>query len=125
MQYNDLALVGTNNTSMIQTAVMNGNFGDAGPAPVGKYRGISPSGAFDMAGNVREWIWNGLSERHYLLGGSWGVPEYLFYESAELLSSFDRNAPNGFRCVKLSSGGRLPELTMTEIPDKRSGVDIN
>jgi formylglycine-generating enzyme required for sulfatase activity/dienelactone hydrolase/predicted Ser/Thr protein kinase len=114
----------TSNTSMVQPVVMNSNFGDAGPAPVGKYRGISPYGAFDMAGNVREWSWSGLSNRRILLGGSWGVPAYLFYEGGELLSPFDRSVSNGFRCIKLSSGSRLSQLTMAEIPAKRIGVDI-
>jgi eukaryotic-like serine/threonine-protein kinase len=111
--------------SLIQPMIMNSNFGDAGPAPVGKYRGISPFGAFDMAGNVREWIWNGLSDRRYLLGGSWGVPAYLYFETGELLSPFDRSASNGFRCIKLSSGSRLTELTMAEIPAKRKGVNLD
>jgi formylglycine-generating enzyme required for sulfatase activity/dienelactone hydrolase len=104
--------------SLIQAVVRNSNFGDAGPAPVGKYGGISPYGAFDMAGNVREWIWNGSSDRRYLLGASWGVPEYVYFKTGELLSSFDRSASNGFRCIKLSSGRHLPELTMAEIPGK-------
>src|SRR5262249_18499739 len=34
------------------------NFAGHGPAHVGTYRGISPVGAYDMAGNVKEWCWN-------------------------------------------------------------------
>ena len=33
------------------------NFGD-GPAPVGSRPGINFAGAYDMAGNAREWCWN-------------------------------------------------------------------
>jgi formylglycine-generating enzyme required for sulfatase activity len=29
-----------------------------GPEPVGRNPGISPFGAYDMAGNVRKWCWN-------------------------------------------------------------------
>ncbi len=121
----DLALVGTNNSSMVQPVVLNSNFGDAGPVAVGKYRGISPYGAFDMAGNVREWIWNGLGERRYLLGGSWGVPEYLYYERAELISAFDRSPSNGFRCVKLPSGSRPPNVTLSEIRTETRSPDMS
>src|SRR5215469_15340930 len=34
------------------------NFGGNGPAKVGSYAGLSQAGAYDMAGNVREWCWN-------------------------------------------------------------------
>ena len=34
------------------------NFSKKGPAPVGKYQGMSHFGAYDMAGNIREWNWN-------------------------------------------------------------------
>lgn len=35
-----------------------GNFGGKGPSPVGAYRGMSWCGAYDMAGNVKEWCSN-------------------------------------------------------------------
>ena len=31
---------------------------DEGTAPVGEHGGIGPFGTYDMAGNVREWLWN-------------------------------------------------------------------
>ncbi len=116
---------GTNNSSMIQPVIMSSNFGDAGPAPVGKYRGMSLYGALDMAGNVREWIWNGLGDRRYLFGGSWGVPEYVYYEGGELISPFDRSLLNGFRCIKLPSGSRLAEVALAEIPTPSRGVETS
>ena len=112
------------NTSMIQPVVTNSNFGFSGPAPVGKFRGISPYGAFDMAGNVKEWAWNGAPGGRYLLGGSWGVPEYLFYESAELLSPFDRSPANGLRCMKLTGSHPPPAATMAEVPRRRPDSDF-
>src|SRR5216683_3022438 len=109
----------TQNSSMIEPIIRNSNFAGSSPAPAGKFRGISPYGALDMAGNVREWIWNGAPGGRYLLGGSWGVPEYLFFESGELLSPFDRSPTNGFRCVKLLGNRPLPAATTAEAPTRR------
>ena len=78
------------------------NFGGKGPARVGSYRGLSPFGNYDMAGNVKEWCWNEAGEKRYILGGAWNDPEYLFPEP-EARSPFDRSATNGFRCMKTAS----------------------
>ncbi len=78
------------------------NFGGKGPAPVGNYRGLTPSGAYDMAGNVKEWCWNAIGDRRYILGGAWSEPGYMF-SSADAQSPFDRSPTNGFRCVKYSA----------------------
>jgi serine/threonine protein kinase/formylglycine-generating enzyme required for sulfatase activity/cephalosporin-C deacetylase-like acetyl esterase len=76
------------------------NFGGAGLAPVGTYRGMSWSGAFDMAGNVKEWISNEASSgKRYIMGGAWNEPTYMFYD-ADARSPFDRSASFGFRCAK-------------------------
>jgi serine/threonine protein kinase/formylglycine-generating enzyme required for sulfatase activity/dienelactone hydrolase len=109
----------TQNSSMIEPIIRNSNFAGSSTAPAGKFHGISPYGAYDMAGNVREWIWNGAPGGRYLLGGSWGVPEYLFFESGELLSPFDRSATNGFRCVKLLGNRPLPTVAIADVPPER------
>ena len=74
------------------------NFAGKGPAAVGSFTGLSTAGAFDMAGNVREWCANevaGTDER-YILGGSWADPPYgLTHANAR--APFDRSAENGFR----------------------------
>jgi eukaryotic-like serine/threonine-protein kinase len=76
------------------------NFGGAGPAPRGGYRGMSWSGAFDMAGNVKEWISNEASSgKYYVLGGAWNEPIYTFYND-DARSPFERSANFGFRCAK-------------------------
>jgi serine/threonine protein kinase/formylglycine-generating enzyme required for sulfatase activity/cephalosporin-C deacetylase-like acetyl esterase len=76
------------------------NFGGTGSAPVGKYRGMSWSGAFDMAGNVKEWVLNEAdSGKRYLLGGAWNEPSYTFNDP-DARSPFDRSPNSGFRCAR-------------------------
>jgi eukaryotic-like serine/threonine-protein kinase len=74
------------------------NFGGEGPAAVGSHPGLSPWGNYDMAGNVREWVWNAAGARRYTLGGSWNDPTYLF-TGPDALDPFDRSPTQGFRCA--------------------------
>ena len=74
------------------------NFGGKGPAPAGSHEGLSPFGASDMAGNVREWVFNAAGDRRYTLGGSWNDPTYLF-TGPDALDPFDRSPDQGFRCA--------------------------
>ncbi len=74
------------------------NFSGEGAAPVGEYAGMSPFGAFDMAGNVREWTWNETEAGRFILGGGWTDPEYMFTD-ANAQSPFNRDPINGFRLM--------------------------
>jgi dienelactone hydrolase len=86
----------SNGPSMIPAS----NFGGSGPAPHGTYHGMSWSGAFDMAGNVKEWISNvARSDKRYILGGAWNEPIYTFYDS-DARSPYERSDTFGFRCAK-------------------------
>ncbi|HEV8118913.1 MAG TPA: bifunctional serine/threonine-protein kinase/formylglycine-generating enzyme family protein, partial [Thermoanaerobaculia bacterium] len=85
------------------------NFGGQGPARVGTYQGLTAAGAYDMAGNVREWCRNeAVGGRRYILGGAWSDPGYLF-SSSDAQLPFDRSPINGIRCARYTSpvGGRL------------------
>ena len=79
------------------------NFGGQGPAPVGTHQGLTQPGAYDMAGNVREWCLNEtVGGRRYILGGAWSDPGYMF-SSSDAQLPFDRSPINGLRCAKYTS----------------------
>jgi formylglycine-generating enzyme required for sulfatase activity/pimeloyl-ACP methyl ester carboxylesterase len=76
------------------------NFGGSGPAPVDAYPfGMSPFGAYNMAGNVKEWTANPLGTGYGVTGGSWADPIYLYPAYGALARA--ASAPTlGFRCAK-------------------------
>jgi serine/threonine protein kinase/formylglycine-generating enzyme required for sulfatase activity/predicted esterase len=95
------------------------NFGGAGVLPVGSKPGMSPFGSLDMAGNVKEWVWNEADEgKRYVLGGAWDEPNYMFVDG-DAQSPFLRASNVGFRCVKYADSEPLPKLASEAIPSPR------
>jgi eukaryotic-like serine/threonine-protein kinase len=90
------------------------NFRNKGHEPVGKYQGITRFGAYDMAGNVREWCWNETPVGHIIRGGAWSDASYL-YSYLSQLPSFDRSPKNGFRCVQYIDKEKIPESAFQKI----------
>ena len=91
------------------------NFGGKGPTAVGASRAIGPYGTHDMAGNVREWVWNETADkRRWILGGQWGDPWYLFVVPNSLPAE-DRAAANGFRCARYNEGKPMPDRLLARV----------
>ena len=86
------------------------NYGNRGPAAVGAQRAMSRFGALDMAGNAREWTFNG-SDRsgdHFIPGGGWNDEVYSFND-AYTQDGFDRSATNGFRCMQPAGASNVSD----------------
>jgi eukaryotic-like serine/threonine-protein kinase len=95
------------------------NFGGAGVVPVGSKQDMSPWGNYDMAGNVKEWIWNEAeSGKRYVLGGGWDEPTYMFIDP-DAQSPFLRAANIGFRCVKYIEPESIPAVATAPMPSPR------
>jgi serine/threonine protein kinase/dienelactone hydrolase len=84
------------------------NFSGKGPVAVGSLPGITSYGAFDMAGNVREWCWNKTPKGRLLRGGAWSDRTYMF-DSLSQAPPMDRSPKNGFRCALYPSPEKIPE----------------
>jgi serine/threonine protein kinase/dienelactone hydrolase len=84
------------------------NFKDKGPVPVGSLSGITAYGAFDMAGNVREWCWNETPKGRLIRGGAWDDNPYMFGNPSQA-PPMDRSAKNGFRCALYPKPNKVPE----------------
>jgi formylglycine-generating enzyme required for sulfatase activity/tRNA A-37 threonylcarbamoyl transferase component Bud32/pimeloyl-ACP methyl ester carboxylesterase len=78
------------------------NLGGSGPAPVDAYPlGVSTYGAYNMAGNVKEWTANPVRDGYGVTGGSWEDPIYLY--SAYGAAARNSSAPTlGFRCARVA-----------------------
>jgi len=95
------------------------NLSGRGTVPVGQTRSVNRFGVHDLAGNVREWIWNPIDRpgERFILGGGWNDPGYAFVD-AYAQPSLDRSPSNGFRCMReLDPEPNLERLTRTiEVP---------
>ncbi|KKM23169.1 hypothetical protein LCGC14_1617910, partial [marine sediment metagenome] len=84
------------------------NFKGDGPAPVGSHQGMTSYGAYDMAGNVREWCWNKAQKGRLIRGGAWNDNTYMFKHWSQA-PPFDRSSKNGFRCALYPDPEKIPE----------------
>lgn len=81
--------------------VPRANLAGHGTVPVGTTQSVNRFGVHDLAGNVREWVWNEATpgKQRFILGGGWNDPDYAFAD-AYAQPPLDRAATNGFRCLR-------------------------
>ena len=108
-------------TGLASQIVPVSNFSGKGP------RGVEdgppgPFGAHDMAGNVREWIWNGGAGGRYALGGAWNEPAYVFTNAGQS-QPFERSVGGGFRCMKTIEGSTPPAEAFAAVPAPEKVVE--
>jgi hypothetical protein len=76
------------------------NFGGIGTRPVGENRAMTTMGVYDLAGNVREWAWNGTGQDEKVTaGGAWSDA---YYHAEDLIpkSPWDRDSTHGLRLIR-------------------------
>ncbi len=90
-------------------SVGRANFAGSGSMPVDAFPfGISPYGAYAMAGNVKEWTANPMGDGYVVTGGSWEDPAYLYTEFGSQPASHSSMAL-GFRCARTVSEARAAQ----------------
>jgi formylglycine-generating enzyme required for sulfatase activity len=103
------------------------NFGGRGAERVGASASIGPYGTHDLAGNVKEWIWNQSSNgRRFILGGGWNEAPYQFHDE-DARDPLERGAGFGFRCMRqdtpLAAASTAPVATLERDPKDLKPVD--
>jgi hypothetical protein len=82
---------------------------------VGQYRGLGPFGTYDMAGNVKEWCFNGAGDgKRFILGGAWDERDPAFW-GEDTRAASDRGKNMGFRCILDLPGKAPPQQAFAEV----------
>jgi hypothetical protein len=88
------------------------NLEGEGPRAVGEGGAMSYAGAYDLAGNVREWTATASEAQRLILGGSWNDAGYLVGLDAAA-SPLDRSRSNGFRLAVTRDAPAVAEMART------------
>lgn len=73
------------------------NLESTGPVAVGARPAMTWPGAYDMGGNVREWLFNELEGQRFILGGGWNDQTWVATTFHSTQPALDRSPTNGFR----------------------------
>jgi hypothetical protein len=95
------------------------NLDGTGTSPVTEHKGISWTGAYDMAGNVREWCSNSVDSNRVILGGGWNDSYYVVHESIldeSNLPPLDRSSTNGIRLAHTSDDRSKVQYLRDNLP---------
>ena len=98
------------------------NFDGRGAVEVGSLQGPTSFGAYDMAGNVREWCFNAAPNGALVRGGSWKDATYMF-EFLSQVPRMDRSPENGFRCAYYPEPDAIPAAALALV-DPRTQWDF-
>ncbi len=107
-------LVQDNQMVVAGTIGRKSNFDGGAPRPVGEGDAMNPSGAFDMAGNVREWCSNAIEGGRVIRGGAWDDIAYM-YSSVSRQDAWDRSPRNGFRCALYQDLDEIPAIVFESL----------
>jgi formylglycine-generating enzyme required for sulfatase activity/dienelactone hydrolase len=103
------------------------NFDGKGPSRAGERPDISPTGALDMAGNVKEWCSNPYRtsvQQRFIVGGGWNEPSYRFSEP-EAQNAWDRRATYGMRLLEDTAVSPAADAPVGRVrPDPNTNVPI-
>jgi eukaryotic-like serine/threonine-protein kinase len=110
------AATGLNKETMYiaHSLIPQSNFHGEGPEAVGANTGIMYSGAYDMAGNVREWCWNETQNGRCVRGGAWNDGAYMIALPIGA-PALDRSPRNGFRCVRYGDPAKVAASTFAMV----------
>ena len=100
------------------------NVSGTGLTPVGRHRGLSASGTFDMAGNAKEWCWNKAHGGRLVLGGAWNEEPHMF-AMPEAVSPFERQATLGFRCMRQAGDDERRLRDPVQVPAPRAAPGVS
>ena len=100
------------------------NFHSEGPVEGGSMPGITSYGAYDMAGNLREWCWNESVQGRWMRGGAWNDNPYMFSVPSQA-NPFDRSNRNGFRCALYPNQEEIPEMAFIMAKDEFFKLENN